>query len=216
MRVTTSLAGHHPRPTAPRTAPCSMSCAHAGECSNARLGLWLLPALTVGRCCEQRSDIRQLRRHDVLRVHRARPAPQSPRRAPTPHPALVQDEGKSFYCTSRPVRSKCPSLTRAPDYKCPCDNDDHQPFGAGGELYPRYLNLQDGRVLLTFTVRSDIHLSTSSLRGWPRGLPLAGALRPHHPNDERDDAPPLRQHHGRREHRPAGCAVHRPREDLRL
>ena len=82
-----------------------------------------------------------------------RPAPQSPRRAPTPHPALVQDEGKSFHCTSRPVRSKCPSLTRAPDYKCPCDNDDHQPFGAGGELYPRYLNLQDGRVLLTFTVR---------------------------------------------------------------
>ena len=88
-----------------------------------------------------------------------RPAPQSSRRAPTPHPALVQDEGKSFHCTSRPVRSKCPSLTRAPDYKCPCDNDQHQPFGAGGELYPRYLNLQDGRVLLTFTVRLSARIS---------------------------------------------------------
>jgi len=28
-------------------------------------------------------------------------------------------------------------------------------FGAGGEMYPRFLRLKDGRLLLTFTVRSS-------------------------------------------------------------
>ena len=60
------------------------------------------------------------------------------------------------------MRSKCPSLTRAPDYKCPCDNERYQQFGAGGELYPRYLDLQDGRVLLTFTVRCGRTILTTN------------------------------------------------------
>ncbi len=37
-------------------------------------------------------------------------------------------------------------------------------FGAGGEMYPRFLKLADGRLLLTFTVRS------SSTDGHPLGL----------------------------------------------
>ncbi len=31
----------------------------------------------------------------------------------------------------------------------------HGTFGAGGEMYPRFLSLKDGRLLLTFTVRSS-------------------------------------------------------------
>ena len=38
-------------------------------------------------------------------------------------------------------------------YASPCDTDAFKPLGAVGELYPRYLKLRDGRVMLTFTVR---------------------------------------------------------------